>query len=608
MFTERLNEIMAALDIPGNGEFALLLGCDRSYISLLRGGKRTPAPGSRAAARLTEALCARAAGLGQTERLRALAGASPETEETALPAAVEEWLLAEEPPRQPRRKRGGRRPEIDAESALLLGSRLSAAMEQAELSNVRLSQLSNVDASVISRYRRGQHIPRKRDTMEWICRVLYQRIGIHGGPAALARLTGLPEAAFASGGETEGFSAFRGWLLDAAQADGSAIGGFLADLDAFSPPAERAFLPAAEAAGAEKHGTAALYRGPEGLRAAALRFLYGALESGAEELLLYSDETMDWMTADADFVPRWASLMRALVRAGTRVRIIHNIDRGLEEMTAAIRGWLPLYMSGRIEGWYSRKSAGERFSHTIFLAPGRACISACCPAGRQRDTLYRYDTDGESLAFWEEAYRELLSGCLPLIRLQLEDGGGGPASPEPDRGGDGSAVLPTLSLATMPEALLHRIADRAALPPARRRALAAEWERERARLERRSVTELFPLAEAEALRAGRVAVDAASAALIYTPEEYALHARSLLDRAETAPGYRAVALPEAAFQNIRILVTGKAVTVRRLSPPAAAFTVTHPLMHAAFASYIDRLRALYQEPPEALRERLRQFL
>ena len=53
--------------------------------------------------------------------------------------------------------------------------------------------------------------------------------------------------------------------------------------------------------------------------------------------------------------------MEACIRGGVRIRIIHNIDRGLEEMTAAIRGWLPLYMSGRIEGFYSTRPGGSRF-------------------------------------------------------------------------------------------------------------------------------------------------------------------------------------------------------------------------------------------------------
>ena len=113
------------------------------------------------------------------------------------------------------------------------------------------------------------------------------------------------------------------------------------------------------------------YFGREGIRKAVLRFLYECMEREAELLLLYSDEDQEWLTGDRDFLMRWASLMSACVKNGTRIRIIHNVDRDLSEMTDAIRSWLPLYMSGMVESWYSTRKQNPRFSHTIFLCPGK---------------------------------------------------------------------------------------------------------------------------------------------------------------------------------------------------------------------------------------------
>ena len=155
--------------------------------------------------------------------------------------------------------------------------------------------------------------------------------------------------------------------------------------------------------------------GPDGLRAAVLRFLSDVLKSGTGEMKLYSDQDMDWMTGSREFLLRWISLMNACVSRGVRVTIIHNIDRGADEMLSAIRQWLPLYMSGRIEGRYCLKANGGRFSHTIFLAPGAACITGCAVAGGEKQAVYRYETMPEELSGYESFFQSLLGQSRRLI-------------------------------------------------------------------------------------------------------------------------------------------------------------------------------------------------
>ena len=100
------------------------------------------------------------------------------------------------------------------------------------MSNVRLGQLSNVDPSLISRYRRGKSIPAKnRETMQWICRVLYNRIHSQDLLPALSEITALPVELLTS---KDGQEAFLKWLLEAPDADTQAVGGILSDLENFS--------------------------------------------------------------------------------------------------------------------------------------------------------------------------------------------------------------------------------------------------------------------------------------------------------------------------------------------------------------------------------------
>lgn len=113
-----------------------------------------------------------------------------------------------------------------------------------------------------------------------------------------------------------------------------------------------------------------------------LRFLSDAARLGGE-LWLYSDEPMGWLTDDPQFKANWAFLMLSCLKARVKIRILHNINRGVEEMVAAIRSWLPLYMSGLIEPYACRKPKDPRFFRTMFTP------RECRDPGSPRRCLHR---------------------------------------------------------------------------------------------------------------------------------------------------------------------------------------------------------------------------
>lgn len=170
-------------------------------------------------------------------------------------------------------------------------------------------------------------------------------------------------------------------------------------------------------------GMRSIYFGTEGLRSAVLRFLTEALQGNAQQLLLYSDEEQGWMTEDAAYLKKWAALMTACVRNGTQIRIIHNVDRDLGEMIAAIKSWLPLYTLGRIDSRYSTLLRGERFFHTVFLWPGRACIKAAGVRGTQAEGIYHYYSGQRELEICGQEYRRLLENTRPLMKTAAVDPG-----------------------------------------------------------------------------------------------------------------------------------------------------------------------------------------
>ena len=183
--------------------------------------------------------------------------------------------------------------------------------------------------------------------------------------------------------------AFLQWLKqseDTSEGNSPAAERLVEAFDTFSVEAGGQLPPMDEPdAGSILRDQREVYFGDNGLREAVIRFLLHAVKEKSHELILYSSQSMNWMTGDPRFFYRWAGLMTACVNNGTRIRIIHNIDRDLDEMNKAIISWLPLYLSEMIESYYCPLSRGDLFTHTLFLNPGASSIRGFHAAGSEAD-------------------------------------------------------------------------------------------------------------------------------------------------------------------------------------------------------------------------------
>jgi hypothetical protein len=80
-----------------------------------------------------------------------------------------------------------------------------------------------------------------------------------------------------------------------------------------------------------------------------------------QTLLLYSDEDMGWLTGNREFTLKWSSMLNQVIKRGNKIKIIHTVDRGFDEMLSAIREWVPLYMTGRKRVYHQRKTHHNKF-------------------------------------------------------------------------------------------------------------------------------------------------------------------------------------------------------------------------------------------------------
>ena len=604
MFVTGLNGILELLEITG-ADLARVSGCDKSNVSRMVSGARVPKNGGAGARRLVNALYFCADEKGKVDELCDLISCENRDFADDIKEQMMLWLY------------DGEKTAVKADSVKekipyrALGERLGAVMELVGLSNVRLGKLLNLDPSYISRFRSGFRSPKANPKMmNDLCLILLERTDGREKVSELCKLIGASPDAMTD--KEMIFDLLYRWLYQTDRTDHTPfVEGLIDQIGSFQ--AEVKMPPILLEGAAEDEAleeNVQTYYGVNGLRRAVLRFLGNVVKRKEKELFLYSDQSMDWMVSDPVFRAKWASLMILCVTGGTQINIIHNINRDLSEMADAIKSWLPLYPSGKVKSYYCKTRGSERFSTTLFLCPGYACISGSNVIGAEDEHgIYRYDTDPQLLKAHEAAYQELLgrSGELahvykttdvdPLVSLELPSA---------------TILGNTLSLATMPEKTLTAILERMKVSEEVKEHIVSVREQRNSVLSRITgkggFHEYAPLPREEELFEERVPIDLPGLHATYTPKEYSEHIQNIISLSDRMANYRFHVLPEAPFEDIKIVISDKGVAVIRQKAPYLILLFEHPDICRAFAVYVEGIRGQYQQDKLSTKKQLERYL
>ena len=584
MLSERINILFKLLECR-NTDIARFTGCSSGNISKLRTGNREPKPASRSIASFVNGVYSYADYENMLPALQALCHGSDTSRDAMLPALIS-WLYGTDEFVPPVHTATPKSKRIRALQRQAFGERLDRAVTLLELSNSQLSMLLNIDVSLVSRYRKGIYSPHRNINLaEKLSNILVSRAERTGKTAKLAALCGIDETLL----DTDAVSA---WLYEAVhEEDNNAVARKLLQvLDEFTPGR----IPAGTAQKIPEVPDDALYYGTEGLRSAVIRLLDDTAGEGGE-LLLYSDEPMDWMTGDRSYFALWASFMTKCVNRGVRIRIIHNVDRVDTEMIDAIRGWFPLYISGMIEPFVFQKSRNVRFYHTVFLHAGRACIHGFFPAEGGESRWYEYITDTKRLDLLEREYGLMLSSSSPMLKVYNVS-----TSDEyhifcSGKHGPGTFLLSELPVFTMREELLNTILDRVQPGEPLKSFVLSHYRRIRKlfqdQLRQEAVNLIFCPGERVSGQSRKMnfSLELMNISVEYTEEEYAKHISAVMDLIKGEKNFHLTLLPEAPFRDIQIAMPGNAVSVTRLNEPYAAFVFFSPELTKSVSDYLSML-------------------
>ena len=143
-------------------------------------------------------------------------------------------------------------------------------------------------------------------------------------------------------------------------------------------------------------------------------------EKEPQTLLLFSDENMEWMYEDPQFAKRWTMLFLKVLEKGNRVKIIHTVNRGMNEILEAVMKWVPIYMTGAIEPYFYPPLRDDLFQHTLFIAPKTAAVVSVSVQQQTEGMLNEFITDKDALEALVKQYDRHFALCSPLMQIITE--------------------------------------------------------------------------------------------------------------------------------------------------------------------------------------------
>jgi hypothetical protein len=476
--------------------------------------------------------------------------------------------------------------------------KLDCLMNITKTTNSALSQHLSLDSSHVSRLRRGER--RLVPNAEYIdkmatyfirqCSETYQKRLLSEVIKISVDFFNDPEKVVQK---------VKVWLLEDEKSEADQVSRFVNGLN--SLPWESLNVPQNRTVSNRAFGSksdVALYYGAEGKREAVIGFLSSVLdEKKPGEILLYSDESMDWMTQDLAFQSKWAMLMYEAIKKGNRLKVIHTVSRNLDEMLEALSKWIPLYITGAIEPYYYPRKRDGIFKRTMFIAPQKAALCSSSMDGMTTDAVNILFHDAKAIDSYADEFNGYLSLCKPLMRIYTESERQHFIQTFDEFESEKeNAILKInhLSLVTMPEHVVVSILDRLGINTKSYIFDYYLMRREKflANLKNKTYREIISIVDNAKIKEGSVEIGYTGikelAGITYHAEEYKDHLKNILNLLSKYDNYNLVINRSAARDNYRLYAKEDlGVIVEKITEPYVVFAINEANMTAAFWDYLN---------------------
>lgn len=477
---------------------------------------------------------------------------------------------------------------------MTFNEKLDLIMNITSTTNSVLARAISIDPSLVSRLRRGNRIPSKNqnyitamsDFFARNCTTEYQKAALEeilqkDLPTNNSELTALIDA----------------WFLEEIMPINS-VANFMDGLTNFQFAKVPSELDTDSlTVNANEQSGDNVFYGADGKRNAVIRFLSLVIKrKSPTTLYLFSEENIEWLTEDPKFTVKWAALLFKVIQNGNKIKIIHVINRNLDEMLLGIEKWLPLYMTGAIEPYYYPKSRDGIFKRTLFIALDTAVVTSSSVGDGVKSAANFFYTDKNTIAALTEEYQEYFSLCRPLMRIFTPNNPGNyPSVLTEFEEEEGHSVLKAdmFSAITMPfdvaESICSRIDDN-------NRSKMLSYHQNRLKrfensLQNHYFTEIVPIPDLRTIQSGKAMVNFPHMfthnPVFYTPIEFSKHLQHIVELLETFDTYNVHLVPTSKIDGCSVYCKEDVgVIVEKSTLPAITFAINESNMNAAFWDYM----------------------
>ena len=277
--------------------------------------------------------------------------------------------------------------------------RIQTLMSIYRLNNITLARGIGADASLVSRWKNGERVPKRGSPVYYdIASFLAGRGMLKHDRETLAVMLG---ADCAERGQTR--AALLAWLqgrkmvktLNLSPEEPELVSEMFGRLsgvfsdEARAPSGPVNLWPRVQNGQYADHER---FEGEAGLRQAVINFFHSVMlckTPGDVYLMPPADDA--WISGDPGFERLYTNTLRAVIQAGHSIHMLHPVPHG-SSLAPLVSTYMPLYTTGRFFS-YGRESADASLPAIFVLQGYAAVVSYCSP--EQTDTLYfknRQDT------------------------------------------------------------------------------------------------------------------------------------------------------------------------------------------------------------------------
>lgn len=475
--------------------------------------------------------------------------------------------------------------------------KLDFLMNISKTTNRSLAIYTSLDASYISRLRRGTRKPAKNENyLKAMARFFARRCNEDYQRTALS--TALNSRSPIPDDNEELAELIYQWFLEDRGEETKSIEGFLDDFSHFA--FKKTPWMEVDADGSLEPGIRAdssVFYGVEGKREAVIAFLLEVLQQDTPQtLLLFSDEDFGWVSESPEFAVRWAALLSQVIMRGNKLKIIHTISRDFDEMMAGVSKWLPIYMTGSIEPYYYPKTRDGIFKRTLFIAPDTVAVISTSIGNKTSNKANFLYKDGKVIEALTDEYNDYLSLCRPLMRIFSNDMQGYLKILSEFEKEEAASIVTTesLSIMTMPAYLAEEITFNLETDAKNNlmryhKILSQNFEES---LLKNKFHEIIKIPDLKTIRNGAVRVAFSEMLedtyLLYSQEQFRVHLEHIIRLLKTVENYNVHIANNEGIEAYKLYVKEDlGVLVARTSLPSVILAINESNMTAAFWDYLS---------------------